>query len=133
MSVNKATILGNLVGDPVLKAFDNGGKIATFSVATNERAFKTSQGVEVPERSEYHNIVVKNKLAEVAEKYLKKGNKIYLEGMLRTRNYQDAEGKTRYITEIHASTFEMLTPRNSETQQTPPPVENHSDDDDLPF
>lgn len=133
MSVNKATILGNLVGDPVLKAFDNGGKIATFSVATNERAFKTSQGVEVPERSEYHNIVVKNKLAEVAEKYLKKGNKIYLEGMLRTRNYQDAEGKTRYITEIHASTFEMLTPRNAETQQTPPPVENHSDDDDLPF
>lgn len=133
MSVNKATILGNLVGDPVLKAFDNGGKIATFSVATNERAFKTSQGVEVPERSEYHNIVVKNKLAEVAEKYLKKGNKIYLEGMLRTRNYQDAEGKTRYITEIHASTFEMLTPRNAETQQTPPPVEKHSDDDDLPF
>lgn len=133
MSVNKATILGNLVGDPVLKAFDNGGKIATFSVATNERAFKTSQGVEVPERSEFHNVVVKNKLAEVAEKYLKKGNKIYLEGMLRTRNYQDAEGKTRYITEIHASTFEMLTPRNAETQQTPPPVENHSDDDDLPF
>lgn len=133
MSVNKATILGNLVGDPVLKAFDNGGKIATFSVATNERAFKTSQGVEVPERSEFHNIVVKNKLAEVAEKYLKKGNKIYLEGMLRTRNYQDAEGKTRYITEIHASTFEMLTPRNADTQQTPPPVENHSDDDDLPF
>lgn len=133
MSVNKATILGNLVGDPVLKAFDNGGKIATFAVATNERAFKTSNGVEVPERTEYHNIVVRNKLAEVAEKYLKKGNKIYLEGMLRTRNYQDAEGKTRYITEIHASTFEMLTPRNAETQQTPPPVENHSDDDDLPF
>lgn len=133
MSVNKVTILGNLVGDPVLKAFDNGGKIATFAVATNERAFKTSNGVEVPERTEYHNIVVRNKLAEVAEKYLKKGNKIYLEGMLRTRNYQDAEGKTRYITEIFASTFEMLTPRNADPQQTPPPVETHKDDDDLPF
>lgn len=116
MSVNKATILGNLTADPVLKAFDNGGKIATFTIATNERAFKTTDGKEIPERTEYHNVVVRNKLAEVAEKYLRKGNKLYLEGILRTRKYTGNDGANHYITEIHANTFEMLTSKTADQQ-----------------
>lgn len=118
MSVNKSTLLGNLTADPVLKSFDNGGKVATFTIATNERAFKASDGKEIPERTEYHNIVVRNKLAEVAEKYLRKGNKLYLEGILRTRRYTGKDGNEHYITEIHAHTFEMLTPKNADQQAT---------------
>jgi single-strand DNA-binding protein len=130
MSVNKVTILGNLTQDPVLKSFDNGGKIATFGVATNEMAFETATGTKVPERTEYHNIIVRNKLAEVAEKYLRKGNKIYLEGVLRYRSYQDAEAKTKWVTEIHVSSFEMLTTKGSEQA---PPVENHTDENSNQF
>jgi single-strand DNA-binding protein len=123
MSVNKATVLGNLTADPVLKAFDNGGKVATFTVATNERAFKTADGKEILERTEYHNIVVRNKLSEVAEKYLRKGNKLYLEGIMRTRKYTGNDGANHYITEIHAHSFEMLTAKNSDQQPT-----THTDD-----
>lgn len=137
MSVNKVTLLGNIVRDPEIRQFDNGGKIAVFSVATNERAFKTADGKEIPERTEYHNIVVRNKLAEIAATYLKKGNKIYLEGMLRTRQYKTANEEIKYTTEIYASTFEMLTPRASgspETGTAPADIPtSHSDDDDLPF
>ena len=104
MSVNKATILGNLGNDPQIKTFDNGGKVAQFAVATTVRGFTTKDGRQVPERTEWHNIVVHGKLAEVVEKYLFKGSKIYLEGELRTRNYTDQQNVTRYITEIHATT-----------------------------
>lgn len=142
MSVNKATILGNLGNDPQIKTFDNGGKVAQFAVATTIRGFTTKDGRQVPERTEWHNIVVHGKLAEVVEKYLFKGSKIYLEGELRTRNYTDQQNVTRYITEIHATTFEMLTPKaagNQTQQQAQPEQTNYSqpqannDEDDLPF
>lgn len=142
MSVNKATILGNLGNDPQIKIFDNGGKVAQFAVATTVRGFTTKDGRQVPERTEWHNIVIHGKLAEVAEKYLFKGSKIYLEGELRTRNYTDQNNVTRYITEIHVTTFEMLTPKagNQTTQQTQQQPEqtnysqsNGNDEDDLPF
>ena len=142
MSVNKATILGNLGNDLQIKTFDNGGKVAQFAVATTVRGFTTKDGRQVPERTEWHNIVVHGKLAEVVEKYLFKGSKIYLEGELRTRNYTDQNNVTRYITEIHVTTIEMLTPKagNQTTQQTQqqPEQTNYSqstgnDEDDLPF
>jgi len=137
MSVNKLTLLGNLTADPLIKLFDNGGKIAQFAVATSDKAFKTADGKEIPERTEYHNIIVRNKLAEIAEKYLRKGNKVYLEGTLRYRKYQDAEGKDRWVTEIHCTTFEMLTQRPAANTQ-PAATETHTEttdgeNDDLPF
>lgn len=118
MSVNKATILGHLGNDPQIKTFDNGGTVAQFTVATTTRGFTTQNGTQVPERTEWHNIIVRNKLAEVAGKYLRKGSKIYLEGEIRTRSYTDQNQQTRYITEIHVSTFEMLSPNpNAQPQQ----------------
>lgn len=136
MSVNKVILLGNLCHDPSIKAFDSGAKVATFSLATNERGYKKSDGTEVPERAEYHNIVIWGKMADVAEKYLKKGNKIYVEGKSRTRSYEDKNGGSkRYVNEVMVEKMEMLTPKGQQTtqptgQQTdvPPP-----ETDDLPF
>lgn len=136
MSINKVTLLGNVCQDPKINTFDNGGKVAQFSLATNKRAFKTKEGKEIPERVEYHNIVINvTGLADVAEKYIKKGDKLYLEGELRTRSYDDSNGVKRYVTEIYVSVMEMLTPKkdgNNGSQQQPiaPPPQNN---DDCPF
>ena len=139
MSVNKVTLLGNICHDPQIKSFDNGGKVAQFSLATNKRAFKTKDGREVPERTEFHNVVINQKgLAEVAEKYLHKGDKLYLEGELRTRQYEDNAGAKHYITEIYVATMEMLTPKagagqQGATQQAPAAAPTPEPEDDLPF
>lgn len=118
MSVNKVILLGNLCQDPKIKTFDNGGKVAQFSLATNKRGFRTKDGRDIPESTEYHNIVINQKgLAEVAEKYLHKGDKLYLEGELRTRQYEDNAGAKHHITEIYVSTILMLSPKPGGSQQ----------------
>lgn len=137
MSVNKIILIGNLCHDPSVKAFESGTKVATFSLATNERGYKLANGTEVPERTEFHNIVIWGKMAEVAEKYLKKGNQLYVEGKSRTRSYEDKNGGAkRYVNEVFVDNMQMLTPKNSNSNQTtspqtdvPPPDET----DDLPF
>lgn len=116
MSINKVFLLGNLVADPQVKSFDDGGKVATFRVATTERGFTTKSGQEVPERTEFHNVVIKTKgLAGVAEKFLHKGDKIHLEGFLRYRKYTDKDGVERYMTEVVAESLEMLSPKVRES------------------
>jgi single-strand DNA-binding protein len=132
MSVNKVTLIGNLTADPAIKTFDNGGKMATFGVATSDKGFKSKTGVDVPERTEYHNIVIQDKLADVAEKYLRKGNKVYLEGKIRYRNYTDTEGVKRYVTDIHVLSMELITPKPA-TQTAAPFETKKQDEDDLPF
>ena len=107
MSVNKIILLGNVGKDPEVKEFSDGGKVANFSLATTERAFKLQNGTEIPEKTEWHNLTVKGGLAKVAEQYVKKGTKLYVEGKIRTRSYE-TNGEKRYITEIHVSEFEML-------------------------
>lgn len=107
MSVNKVILLGNVGKDPEVKEFSDGGKVANFSLATTERAFKLQNGTEIPEKTEWHNLTVKGGLAKVAEQYVKKGTKLYVEGKIRTRSYE-TNGEKRYITEIHVSEFEML-------------------------
>ena len=140
MSVNKVTLLGNLCHDPIVKAFESGQKVAQFSLATNKKGYTLQNGTTVPEQTEFHNIVVWGKLAEVAEKYLKKGDKLYLEGELRTRSYDDKNGGAkRYITEIYVSTFEMLTSKPTGAGTPPPPTQGENPNpapkanDDLPF
>lgn len=137
MSVNKVTLLGNTGNDPVFKEFDNGGCVATFSLATSKRGFTTKDGRQIPERTEWHNVVLQNGLAKVANQYIKKGDKLYIEGELRTRSYDDANGVKRYITEVVAINMEMLTPKAAGTMQTPPPPVPDSPaldaTDDLPF
>ncbi len=137
MSVNKVTLLGHTGKAPDVKYFDNGGVIATFSLATTKRGFTTKDGRQIPERTEWHNVVLQNGLAKVAEQYVKKGDKLYIEGELRTRSYDDANGVKRYITEIVATDMEMLTPKatGTGTQAPPPPVADAPapENDDLPF
>lgn len=99
-SVNKVILIGNLGKDPEIKSFQNGGKIANFSIATSEQ-WKDKMSGERKERTEWHNISISGDgLVGVVERYLKKGSKVYIEGSLRTRKWQDRDGNDRYTTEI---------------------------------
>lgn len=151
MSVNKVILLGNVGQDPRVKYFDTGSAVASFSLATTDRAYTLSNGTQVPERTEWHNIVASNRLAEIVDKYVHKGDKLYLEGKIRTRSYTDQAGVTRYVTEVYVDNMEMLTPKGSNpsvsapVQQPPvqssqPPVQSSQAQpiqdnpaDDLPF
>jgi single-strand DNA-binding protein len=119
MSVNKIILLGNVGKDPEVRYFDNGGAVANFTLATTERGYTAANGTQVPDRTEWHNIVLWRGLAEIAEKYVKKGSKIYLEGKVRTRSYDDSTGNKRYITEIWGDNMELLD-RKPEGQGTAP-------------
>ncbi|MFZ4457195.1 MAG: single-stranded DNA-binding protein [Bacteroidales bacterium] len=120
MSVNKVILVGNVGKDPEVKYLDKGNVVATFSLATTERGYKTSAGVEIPDRTEWHNIVMWRGLAEIAEKYVRKGSQIYLEGKIRTRNYDDQNGVKRYVTEIFADNMQLLGKREGGEHVAPP-------------
>src|SRR5574344_1259250 len=111
MSVNKVILLGNVGKDPDVKYFDNERAVATFSLATTERGYTLQNGTQVPDRTDWHNIVASNRLAQVVDKYVHKGDKLYIEGKIRTRSYNDKSGAQRYVTEIYVDTMEMLTPK----------------------
>ena len=138
MSVNKVILIGNVGKDPDVRYLDNGVAVATFSLATTERGYTLQNGTQVPDRTEWHNIVLWRGLAQTAEKYVHKGDKLYIEGKIRSRSYDDQNGVKRSIVEIFADNMEMLTPRGTTQPQQPmqqpvqqPVVENPSDD--LPF
>ena len=116
-SLNKVMIIGNLTRDPELKYTSTGTALATFGVATN-REYSPSNTEEVYEDTEYHNVVAWAKLAELCNQLLKKGQKVYIEGRLNTRSWQDSEtGKTMYRTEIVASDMIVLSLPRRETGQ----------------
>ncbi|MFO8087166.1 MAG: single-stranded DNA-binding protein [Bacteroidales bacterium] len=139
--VNRVILLGNLGADPEVKTFDDGNKIIRLSLATNE-TYKNRNGDKVSS-TEWHNVIVRRQgLAEVVEKYLKKGNQIYVEGRIKTRKWQDKEGNNRYTTEILMDNMTMLgggpksdvsTASQSEPPQTEEPPIEGNDGDDLPF
>ena len=109
-SVNKVTLIGNIARDPEFRTFDNGNKVCNLRLITNETW--TDREGQRQDRPEGHNIVIFNeRIVDVAEKYLKKGDKIYIEGALRTRKWQDKEGNDRYTTEIRAEQMQMLGSR----------------------
>lgn len=116
MSVNKVILLGNVGKDPDVRYLDTGIAVASFSLATTERGYTLQNGTQVPERTEWHNIVLWRGLAEIAEKFVHKGDKLYIEGKIKTRSYDDQQGVKRYITEIFGDQMEMLTPRSSSNQ-----------------
>ena len=108
-SVNKVILIGNLGKDPEVKSFQNGGRIANFSIATSE-SWKDKATGERKERTEWHNIVIQSDgLVGVVERFLRKGSKIYIEGQLRTRKWQDKDGHDRYTTEISVGVGGVLT------------------------
>ena len=115
MSLNKVQLIGNVGKDPEVRYLDSGVAVATFTLATTDRAYTLANGTRVPERTEWHNIVLWRGLAEVAEKYVRKGDKLYIEGKIRSRSYDDQNGVKRYIVEIFGDNMEMLSQRPSQT------------------
>lgn len=114
MSVNKVILLGNVGKDPDVRYPAQGQVVASFSLATTERGYTAANGTQVPERTEWHNIVMWGRNAEVAEKYVRKGTKLYIEGKLRTRSYERNQIK-HYITEVYVDSFELLgTPQGQQ-------------------
>lgn len=144
-SVNKVILIGNLGKDPDVRYLEGGTAVANFPLATSE-TYKNRNG-ELTTSTEWHNIVVWRRLAEITEKYLKKGNKVYIEGKLRTRSWQDQDGNTRYTTEVVADNLTMLGGKNegdgggseakqdgnNSVQQPNNDFIADNDDDDLPF
>lgn len=147
MSINKVILLGNVGRDPEVRYLDTGIAVASFPLATTERGYTLANGTQVPERTEWHNLVLWRGLAETAEKYVHKGDKLYVEGKIKTRSYDDQSGAKRYVTEIFVDVMEMLTPKQTmpgaapatpqtaapqqPAQQTTPVQDNPADD--LPF
>ena len=113
MSVNKVILIGNVGQDPRVKYFDAGSAVATFSLATTERGYTLANGTQIPDRTEWHNIVASNRWAEIVDKYVRKGERLYLEGKIRTRSYSDQSGAMRYITEVYVDYMEMLSSKGA--------------------
>lgn len=142
-SINKVILIGNLGKNPEIRHLENGASVANFSIATSEN-YKDRKSGEKVSQTEWHNIVLWRGLADIAEKFLKKGDKVYIEGKLKTRSWQDQDGKNRYSTEVIADNLTMLgkSPENNINNN---PIstnssENKTDDfsepnqtDDLPF
>jgi len=139
--INKVILVGNLGKDPELRTLESGRKVANFSLATTE-TYKDKNGERV-DQTEWHNIVFWGPIADVIEKYLKKGSQVYIEGKIRTRSYDDKEGNKKYITEILGDKMTMLggAPKGGDssasngksTQPVGQTFAAASDDDDLPF
>lgn len=109
MSLNKVILIGNVGKDPDVRYFDSGAAVANFPLATSERGYTLANGTVVPERTEWHNIVVRRDLVSFVEKWVRKGSGVYVEGKIRTRNYDDQSGIKRYVTEIHADRVEFYS------------------------
>lgn len=130
MDLNRITIIGNITRDPELRTTPNGKSVASFSVATNR--YWTDQNGQKQKETEYHNVVLWTKLADVAGQYLKKGNKVYVEGRLRTREWTAQDGTKRTRTEITGNHMIMLggRPSNGSGQTTTTPTTEESKDEE---
>lgn len=137
MSLNKVILIGNTGKDPEVRYFDSGICVASFTLATSERSYTLSNGTQVPERTEWHNIICKGDQAKSVEKWVKKGSSVYIEGKIRYRQYETKQGEKRYITEIYAEKVEFFNlgskredgQRSNNTQ----PVQSEPPKEDLPF
>lgn len=144
MSVNKVILVGHVGKDPEVRYLDKDVAVANFTLATTERGRTLPNGTQIPERTEWHNIVAWRGLADISEKYIRKGSQLYIEGKLQTRAWEK-DGIKRYSTEIYAETINLLgkKPEHAEALNSvvSAPAANSSDDiqapphaeDDLPF
>ena len=138
--INKVILVGNLGKDPEVRTLENGAKVANFTLATSE-TYKNKEGQRVT-TTEWHNIVLWRGLADIAERFLRKGNQVYIEGKIKSRTWDDKDGNKRYITEILGDNLTMLGSKRDSDDSTsaPAPIENTAPDtkagdetDDLPF
>ncbi|WP_085535941.1 single-stranded DNA-binding protein [Massilibacteroides vaginae] len=109
MSLNKVILIGNVGKDPDVRYFDSGAAVANFPLATSERGYTLANGTVVPERTDWHNIVVRRDQVNFVEKWVKKGSLVQVEGKIRNRSYDDQNGVKRYVTEIHADRVEFFS------------------------
>ncbi|MBP5318270.1 MAG: single-stranded DNA-binding protein [Paludibacteraceae bacterium] len=139
MSVNKVILVGNVGADPEVRYLDNHVAVANFNLATTERGYTTSSGVTVPERTEWHRIVLWRGLAETAEKYVHKGSQLYIEGRIQSRTFKNKEGQERTVVEILADTMQLLGRRNDNggsdnaVRDTAAPAAEAPEDGNTPF
>jgi len=124
MSVNKAILVGNVGNDPEVRYLDSGTPVANFRLATSENY--TNRSGEKVSQTEWHNVVLWRGLAEVAEKYVKKGSQVYIEGRIRTRTWDDRDGNKRYTTEIVADSMQLLGRRDENRSGDPGPASEPS-------
>lgn len=116
--MNKVMLIGNVGQDPVVRYYDADQAVAQVRLATTERGYKLQNGTTVPDHTDWHNLVFYHKLAKIVEQYVHKGDKLYVEGRIRYRTYDDKQGKRVYVTEIVAENMEMLTPRPQPSTQS---------------
>ena len=109
--MNKVMFIGNVRQEPEVRYVDQGVAVARVRLATTERGYTLQNGTQVPEHTDWHNVILWRRLAEVVEKYVHKGDKLYIEGRIRYTTYDDKQGQKRYATEIWADNMEMLTPK----------------------
>ena len=135
-SVNMAVVVGYVGDNPKVSMTQTGRKVAGITVATTEKGYTTQSGVTYPDKTEWHQIVLWGRLAEVVEKYVHKGSMVYVQGKLRTRSYEK-DGITRYTTEIEADILQMLDRNTNGSNVTPaqqvPSTNQNENKDDLPF
>ena len=130
-------LIGTVGKDPEIRYYENDQAVAQFPVATTERGYILQNGTQVPDHTDWHNIIMWKGLAKIAEKYVHKGDKLYIEGRIRYRSYDDQKGQRRYVTEILAENMEMLSPKPTSqsvekpTSATPSQVQDTTDE--LPF
>ena len=128
-------LIGNVGKEPVVRYYDHDQAVATFSLATTERGYTLPNGTQVPDRTDWHNIVLYRGLAKIVEKYVHKGDKIYVEGRIHYRMYDGPKGMRRYVTEVYADNMELLSPkpvRNSVQEQETQSVSS-TDASEAPF
>ncbi len=147
MSLNKVILIGNVGRDPEVQHFEGGNAVANFSLATTERGYKLSNGTEVPERTEWHRIVVRKDQVPFVERWVKKGSSVYVEGKIRSRSYEDKNGMKRDVYEIVCDKIEFFGSKRSsgggsdsatvaEKPAVAPfssPFDSEAETDDLPF
>ena len=122
--MNKVMLIGNVGQEPEIRYVDSDVAVARLSLATSERGYTLQNGTQVPDRTDWHTVILWRKLAKIVEEFVHKGDKLYIEGQLRTRSYTDKAGNTRYVTEIWADNMEMLTPKaQSKAPNAPEPQE----------
>lgn len=134
-------LIGNVGKEPDVKYYDADQAVAQFPLATTERGYVLQNGTRVPDRTDWHNIVMWRELAKIAERYVHKGDKIYVEGRIRYRYYDDKKGQRRFLAEIYADNMELLTPKQASTtvqnvqtkENTRTNIKEDVNNDTLPF
>lgn len=141
--MNKVMLIGNVGKEPEVRYVDQGQPVARITLATTERGYTLQNGTRVPDRTEWHNVILWRKLAEIVERYVHKGDKLYVEGRIHYASYDDKQGKRQYYTEVWADNLELLTPKpaGNDSNQTAPQTANTTqqqkdggnEDEPLPF